>query len=159
MRVLLGLVLLAACGGSPKTPVAPVGDCPQNVSTAVSKEHPDATQQACKAEQEHGTKTFEVQLVMHDGTTRDVELSPEGEIIGEEEVLTVAALPKAVSDAFVARYPDAHADHVERFTPRGRAPTFEITFGADTAMFTEDGVFIEQKAAGSDDHGTVGDKD
>jgi hypothetical protein len=150
MRIHLGAVLVAACGGSPKAPAAPVGACPPNVSAAVTREHPDATQKACEAERKNGSGIFEVTLEMRDGSIQEMELSPDGEILVVEEVIAVTALPKSVADAFAQRYPDARPERVERITPRGRPPTFEIAFGENAATFGDDGAFIDEKRDAAD---------
>ena len=150
MRSLTAVLFLAACGGTSKAPVAPVGACPAKVSAAVTKEHPDATQKACESEHENGADIYEVTVVMRDGSTRELELTPDGAILAVEEAVSPTALPKAVADAFTARYPDAKPERVERVTPRGKAPTYEIAFGDHEATFSDTGAFIEEEHADGD---------
>jgi hypothetical protein len=122
------------------------------VAAAVTKAHPDATQKACKGEHEDGKDIFEVKLDMKDGTKAELELSADGTILAMEEVVPTSALPKAVADAFAAKYPGATAEKVERITPTGKPVMFEIGFAGKEASFSETGAFIEEE------HGD-GDKD
>lgn len=153
-RFLLASVLLAACGGSPKTPAtaAAGGGCPPAVTAAVTKAHPDATVTNCKGEHEDGKDIFEAKLTMKDGTKAELELSPDGGILAMEEVVPATAMPKAVADAFAAKYPGATAERVERITPTGKQVMFEIAFAGKEASFSDTGAFIEEE------HGD-GDKD
>jgi hypothetical protein len=111
-------------------------------------------QKACKAEHENGGDIYEATIVMLDGSTRDVELSPDGAILAVEEVIPVTALPAAVADAFTARYPEAQPERVERVTPRGRPPTYEIAWGDHEATFSEAGAFIDDEHKGDDTNET-----
>lgn len=156
-RFLLGALLLAACGGSPKTPAtAASGGCPPAVTAAVTKAHPDATQTGCESEHEDGKDIFEVKIAMTDGTKAELEVSPDGSILAMEEVVPTSALPKAVADAFAAKYPGATAERVERITPTGKAVMFEIKFSGKEAAFSDSGAFIEEE---HDEADKDGDKD
>ncbi|MEO7096600.1 MAG: PepSY-like domain-containing protein [Polyangiales bacterium] len=160
-RMLLGALFLAACGGSPKAPAtaASGGSCPPAVTAAVTKAYPDATQKACEGEHEDGMDIFEVKLVMKDGSSAEVELSADGSILAMEEVVPASALPKAVADAFAAKYPGATAERVERITPTGKSVMFEIAFAGKEASFSDTGAFIEEEHADGDKDGDKNDKD
>jgi hypothetical protein len=155
MRTLLGAVLLAACGGSPRPPatVASAGGCPPSIGAAVAKAYPDATQKACEAEHEDGKDIYEAKIVKADGSTAELELAMDGAILAIEEVVPASALPKAVADAFAAKYPGAQAERVERVTPTGKAPTFEIAFAGNEASFSEAGAFLEEEHGDGDSDG------
>jgi hypothetical protein len=152
MRSILATILLAACGGGAKAPVTPTAGwaCPPSISAAVTREHPDATQKGCKVAHENGTEIYEASIVMRDGSPRELELSLDGAILAVEESVSPTALPRAVAEAFAARYPDAQPQRVERVTPRGRPPIYEIAFGGHEATFSDTGAFIEEEQGGGD---------
>lgn len=159
IRTILAFCFLAACGGKnpkPATTAAAEG-CPQPVPAAVTKAFPDATQGPCESETEDGTTIFEIKIKKSDGTSAEIELSPDGTIIATEEV--VAAMPDGVAKAFAAKYPGATASRIEKITSPGKPATFEVKFGGKEATFSETGDFVEEEKGEADDKDGKEEKD
>ena len=87
-RMILSLVLLAACGGKSSststTGASSIAACPANIPEAVSRAYPGAQQQNCESETESGKQQFEVEIAKADGTRAEIHLAPNGTIIKEE---------------------------------------------------------------------------
>lgn len=144
-KFLLLALFTTACRGPREPAPMTTGGCPEVVIGSVARAYPGSTARRCKAEHEDGKDLFEVALSRVDGTTAEVEVTPSGAIVALEEVVPATALPEAVGRAFAVRYPDARPSRVERITPTGQRPWFEITFGGKEASFSETGEFREEE--------------
>jgi len=124
-------------------------DCPATVKTAIEKAFAKSTIKTCKAEKEHGADQFEVKLTKADGTSAEVDVSPDGKILQVEEKIAVDKVPAAVMKAFAAKYPKAKVDVAEKQTPAQGQASYELGFATDSgrkeATFTEDGKFVEEE--------------
>jgi hypothetical protein len=124
-------------------------DCPAPVKAAIDKAFAKSTIGKCKAEKEHGRDQFEVKLTKADGTTAEVDVTPDGKILQVEEKIAVDKVPAAVMKAFAAKYPKAKVDGAEKQTPAEGKPSYELAFqagsGRKEATFTEDGKFVEEE--------------
>jgi hypothetical protein len=124
-------------------------DCPAPVKSAIEKAFAKSTIKNCKAEKEHGHDQFEVKLTKADGTSAEVDVSPDGKILQVEEKIAVDKVPAVVMKAFAAKYPKAKVDVAEKQTPAQGAVSYELGFATDSgrkeATFTEDGKFVEEE--------------
>jgi hypothetical protein len=142
--LLAGAPLLA----DPAKPApAPAIACPAAVTGAITRAFPKSSISTCKAEHEHGTDQFEVNVVKADGTKAEVDVSPDGKILQVEEKIALDKVPAAVTKAFAAKYPKAKLAAAEKQTPAQGAPSYELAFTTDAgrkeATFTADGTFVE----------------
>ena len=123
--------------------------CPAAVKTAIDKAFAKSTITKCKAEKENGHDQFEVKLTKADGTSAEVDVSPDGKILQVEEKIALDKVPAAVMKAFAAKYPKAKADVAEKQTPAKGEVTYELGFATDSgrkeATFSEAGKFIEEE--------------
>jgi hypothetical protein len=102
-----------------------VKDVPKIVLESVSRQHPEAKTLGYARERDHGEVRYEVSI--QEGERRiDVELSPEGEIVCEEESIRQSDLPRPVLAA-LARYRGWKILSIERVTRTGAAPVFEVS--------------------------------
>lgn len=136
----LSLVSVPAFANADKTP------CPAAVTNAAKKAFPDGTVNKCKAEEGN----FEVKLTKKDGSKIEADISAKGELLQTEEVVAVASLPKAVTDAFAKKYPKATATKAEKQVRLAdKTTTFEVAFKTDKgkkeATFKDDGTFVEEE--------------
>ena len=119
--------------------------CPAAVKTAIDKAFAKSTIKTCKPEKDQ----FEVKLTKADGTSAEVDVSPDGKILQVEEKIPVSKVPAAVMKAFAAKYPKAKVDAAEKQTPAKGAVSYELAFATDSgrkeATFTEDGKFVEEE--------------
>lgn len=146
-RVVLGTLLLTACGSPAKAPstAASGGRCPPAVTTAVATAYPGQAQDACKAEHEKGKDIFEVAVTNGDGGKIEIDVSPDGTILQTEEVISTVALPAAVAKAFAAKYPGDQATRVEKIGIPNKPAMYELTFGDKEATFSDAGEFVEEE--------------
>ena len=150
--IALGFPLLA---GSPlladptKSAPAPAAACPAAVTGAITRAFPKSLIAKCKAEHEHGTEQFSVNVVKADGTKAEVDVSPEGKFLQVEEKIALEKVPGAVTKAFAAKYPRAKVTGAEKQTPTQGSPRYELAFTTDAgrkeATFSEDGKFVEEE--------------
>lgn len=131
------------------TTLVAAGDCPVAVSTAARKAHPGATVQACKQEHENGTTQYEVKLDGKGGERIELDVSPEGNILLTEEVVSLATVPPAVVSALQSKYAGAAPKRAEKQTAADGKVTYELAFSAGgkkkEATFTADGTFVEEE--------------
>jgi hypothetical protein len=125
MRILSVLVVVGGLGLAREQAIKK-SEVPAPVVDTVARKYPHARQVGFSREVEQSKITFEVQVV--DGTRHiDIEVSPEGRILAEEETIPRDDLPVPVRNA-LARYRDWTVQRVERIvTNENEAnPSFEL---------------------------------
>ncbi len=138
--LMAGVVLMAATVGADEKKVQEA-EVPKPVLEAVAHKYPRARRVGYEKEIEKGRTTFEVKVV--DGSRRiDVDLSIDGKILAEEEVITMGDTPDAVRRALATseKYGKWTVRRVERVVKDEKtdAPEFEIGLfsGAQRAEVT-----------------------
>lgn len=152
LTMLGGLTAWAASDADENVPEAEV---PRPVLQAVSKRYPVATARSFHKEQKSGRPQYEVEVTLDEnGGTRKftLEVSPVGEILSEEALITFDELPSAVKDAVrTSRYGKNAVERVERET-KNRKTTYEIvvavTRGTRELVYDTDGTLLLDKAEG-----------
>ncbi len=134
---------------SAKSAPEPLAACPAVVTGAITRAFPKSSIAKCKAEHEHGTDQFSVDVVKADGTKAEVDVSPDGKVLQVEEQLAIEKVPATVTKAFAAKYPNAKITAAEKQTPAHGGPRYELAFTTDAgrkeATFSEGGKFIEEE--------------
>jgi uncharacterized membrane protein YkoI len=103
----------------------PLSEVPEKVMTAVKDKFPGAEITGAEKETEEGKVIYEINL-KHKGQKIDAEFTPEGEFLEMEAVIDVKDLPKAVTEAIKARYPDGEFKRAERVTKKDESITYEV---------------------------------
>ncbi len=140
LRILLSASLAALPGlaGADTT-------CPAAVTDAAKKAFPAATITKCIAE----NSSFVVKMQNKDKSIVELDISANGEIEQIEQVVPIASLPVAVTNAFAAKYAKATILKAEKQTQADKSVRFEVAFKADKgvkeATFKEDGTFVEEE--------------
>ncbi len=128
MRALFVSVLCVASVSAASEVEVTEKQVPKAVLAAVAKKYPAAKPTGFSKELEAGKTTYEVRLA--EGTRKlDIDVSPSGELMAEEETIALEAAPEAVRKAFAAsKYAGWEVKHVERAVQVGNedAPTFEV---------------------------------
>src|SRR5437764_11588859 len=106
-------------------------DVPKAAIDAVKKKYPKATlKEFAKESDKDGRVTYEV--VIEDGKRKiDIDLSPEGKILAEEETISEEALPEAVKKAIKAsKYAKATLKKAEKIVKEEKEETaaYECVF-------------------------------
>ena len=144
--LLAGSPLLADPAKPAPTPAVA---CPAAVTGAITRAFPKSSIARCKAEHEHGTDQFSVNVVKADGTRAEVDVSPDGKVLQVEEKIAIDKLPAVVTKAFATKYPKAKVTAAEKQMPAQGSPSYELAFTTDAgrkeATFSEDGRFIEEE--------------
>jgi hypothetical protein len=125
MRPLILLILAGSALGREET--IRKSSVPKEVLAAVARKYPRAKQVGFSREVEQSKVTFEVEIL--DGMRHiDIDLSPGGKILAEEETITRAALPVAVQETLIVRFHDWAVEHVERIIKGENEanPSFEL---------------------------------
>lgn len=123
---------------------------------AVTKKYPTAKKVGFDKEVEHGNLTYEIKLV--DGARHiDVDVSPNGRITAEEEVVAEKDVPKLARDALsMSKYGSWKVKRVERVVKNEKAdaPLFEFVVGRDKdradVLISNDGKIVSVEAAEPD---------
>jgi len=90
----------------------PLDKLPGVIKEAVQKRFPDAKLVGAEKETEDGKTVFDVSI--KNGEQKySVDVTPEGKIVGYEKAIDAKDMPKAVSHAFNAKYPNATVKAVE----------------------------------------------
>jgi len=125
----------------------PLDKLPAKIKEAVKAKFPDAEQVSAEKEKEDGKILFEVN-VKNKGKVVEITLTEDGKIVELETEITVADLPKAVTEAFEKKYPKATVTKVEEVIA-GEKTKYEllITFGEKKleVSFDPKGAFIEEE--------------
>jgi uncharacterized membrane protein YkoI len=90
----------------------PLDKLPKAVVKALKDRFPDAELKSAEKEMEDGKTVYDVDLKYKD-ETYEVDVTPEGEIIGFDKVISAEKLPKAVSKTLEDKYPKATIKGVE----------------------------------------------
>jgi hypothetical protein len=101
-------------------------EVPGAVVSAVLSKYPKGTLTRFTKEQEHGSTVYEVNVEI--GTERrEVEVSPDGKLLGEERTLAFEETPAAVQHAFAhSRYAKGKVVRAEE--SRRYVPTEKVTY-------------------------------
>ncbi len=126
-------------------------DVPKAVIGTLKKKYPTASLREFSRDSEAGKVTYEVEV--EDGKRRiDVELSPEGKILIEEEKVSLDAVPERVKKALAAsKYAKATAKKVEKVTTEEKADTesyeFHLVDGEKRfeVVFDRDGKIVKEE--------------
>jgi hypothetical protein len=152
LAALIAPALAAAdAAKTPKTTKATktAATCPAPVSDAVQKAYPSSKVTACKQETEHGKVQYEVKLETKEAKKLELDITPEGSVIQTEESVAVAAVPKAVTSAFDAKYPKMKPTQAAKQTKADGTIAYELAWkdakGRHEATFKEDGSFLEEE--------------
>lgn len=126
-------------------------ECPAPVKAAVDKAYPGSTVKTCKQENEKGTVQYEVKLTTKDGKALEADVAPDGAILQTEEKIAVGDLPKAVLDAFRAKYGDSKVAKAERIVKAAGTTEYELAFTAGgtkkQVTISQDGKVLEEESA------------
>jgi hypothetical protein len=98
---------------------------PQGVVDAVKARFPKAKLVEAAKEVEGGKTVFEVSI-KNGKRSIDVTVSAEGKILSIEREIAVQKLPKAVKDAFDAKYPNATVKLVEEISKPDTVAAYEL---------------------------------
>jgi hypothetical protein len=109
--VVVALFVLAAAVRADEEKV-PLDKLPKAVVEAVKKRFPKGEMKSASKEKEDGKTMYEVS-VKEGGKNIDVSLTEAGEITTIEKEIAFKDLPKAVADAYEAKYPKATYKTVE----------------------------------------------
>jgi hypothetical protein len=101
-------------------------DVPAAVLAAFAKAYPKATAKGFSREVAEGKTYYEIES-LEGKIARDVTFSPDGTLVEVEEAMDFAALPRAVQDAFRAKYPNTRVELAEKKTKGGQV-AYEIHF-------------------------------
>jgi hypothetical protein len=156
MRIFSVLVVVGGLGLAHEQAIKK-SEVPAPVLDAVARKYPHARLSGFSREAEQSKVTFEVQVV--EGTRHiDIDVSPEGKILAEEETIPRADLPAAVRKALAesARYRGWTVQRVERVvTDENEAePSFELQMAhgrqKSEIVFDKDGRLThEERKSGS----------
>jgi len=119
---------LAAGSLRAKETKIPRDQVPSLVLLTLAQRQPDAEVKGFAREEEKGKTVYEVEL-MAGGRRTDLIVSPEGEVLVEEQSIPAAELPAAVRQGLAASaYGKAEVLEVEKVTHSDRpsAPTYEL---------------------------------
>ena len=131
---MVGFVGLRAEDGEEKVPLDKL---PKAVRAAVTKRFPKATIVSAAKELEDKKEVYEVTIKEGEVNT-DVTLTPEGVLLGFESSVAVKDLPKVITDAVAAKYPQGKITLAETVTKvKDGKETMEyyeviVTSGTDT---------------------------
>ena len=134
-------------------------DVPAPVLAAVAKKYPTAKKTGFSKEVENKKTTFEINLT--DGAKKiEVELTPDGKIVAEEQEIALEAVPAGVRKALAesAKYGKWTVKKAERVVNNENeaAPNFEllVVSGAKKAevVFDKDGKLVKEEAKGAKDN-------
>jgi biopolymer transport protein ExbD len=147
MRRLM-IALLVLCFGAGLA-LASSDACPQPVKAAISKAYPNSTVQSCKKEVEKGTTLYEVKVTTKQASKVEVDVTPDGKILQTEEKVGLETLPKAVMEAFAAKYKDAKPTGAEKQIKADGSIQYELAFGVGKqrkeVTYSEGGKFLEEE--------------
>lgn len=128
-------------------------DVPKAVLDAVKAKFPKAELTEAAKETEDGKTTYEVAL-KNDGHKVEVGLTAEGTIQEIETEVAVKDLPKAVSAAVTAKYPDStfkKAESITRFEAGKESKNYEVVVATKTKKSVEVTVSPEGKVVKTED--------
>ncbi len=148
LLVLMCLALVALTAAiSAEEQTLQKADVPAVVIAAFEKAYPNATVKGYSMEQHHGKASYEIDSI--DGVTRrDVEYSPQGEVLEIEEELKPSDLPSKVSQAITAKYAGCNIVSAEKKIKGGKT-VYEVKMIQDKAKIevrvNPEGEFIAPK--------------
>jgi hypothetical protein len=153
-------VLLAAGWARAEETKIKEADVPKAVLDGVAKKYPTAKRVGFEREVEHGKTVYEIQLV-NDGHKIDVDVSPDGRIVEEEEEIAFDSAPDPVRKAFSAspkfgKWTVKRAEKVVK-ADKPDAPEYELLVSngksAAEIVFAADGkqLKVEEKKKGDVD--------
>ena len=120
---------------------------PAKVKEAVKAKFPDA-ELVSAAKEKDGDKTIYEVTIKNKKKNIDVTVSEDGKIVSVEVEIDYKALPKAVAEAFAAKYSKAKVTKCEEITKDGKV-TFEVIFSAGgkdfEAVFEPTGKFVSEE--------------
>lgn len=135
----LALALLTRATRADEEKVA-IDKLPKAVVKAIKARWADAELVGAEKEKEEGKVVYDVSVKVN-GQKMDVDVSPEGEVLGYEKPIELTALPKAVADTVKGKYPEG--------TPKKAEEVYKINDGKETfdgyevAVQTKDGKLHE----------------
>jgi uncharacterized membrane protein YkoI len=119
------LALTAACVRADEEEKVPLDKLPRAVVDAVGAKFPKAKLVGAAKEKEDGKTVYEVAIKDGDSNI-EVTVTPEGKITTVEKEITLKDLPRAVSDAFEAKYPKAAVKKVEEISKDDKVTAYEL---------------------------------
>lgn len=131
-------------------------DMPAPVLAAVAKKYPAAKKVGFAKEVEQQQTTFEVSIT--DGAKKiDIDLSPDGKILAEEQLIPVQEVPASVRKALAEspRYRAWRVQRAERIITRENdaAPSYELVVARGQkkaeVVFDQDGKLVKQETRGA----------
>ncbi|HVY61379.1 MAG TPA: PepSY-like domain-containing protein [Planctomycetota bacterium] len=142
-------------------------DVPRPAIEAVHKKYPQAKLTGFSKEEEDGKTTYEVKI--EDGARRiDIDLSAEGKILAEEELIGADALPKEVKKGLAgSKYAKWTLERAEKIVKEEKAddPSYELLLTDDEhvaeVVFDKGGKIVneeEKKARKKPEPGEKGEK-
>jgi hypothetical protein len=159
MHILLASLLLSGIAVADEKKVAESA-VPKVVRDGLAKKYATEKRLGWSKEVEDGKTTYEAQIVNAAGHRVDVDVSPEGKILAEEETLDNAAAPDAVKKALSAspKYGTWTVKKTEKVTHADKpdAPEYELVVSNGKAaaelVFAADGKLLrtEEKKRGED---------
>jgi len=153
MRTLvIALSCLVAVGAVAEEKKIPESEVPRAVLDGVTKKYPEAKKIGFEREIEKGKTVFEVQL-MNGGHKVDVDVSPEGNILEEEEEIAFDSAPEPVRKALSssAKYAKWTVKRTERVVTGGNtsAPRYELVVASGKEktelVFSADGKLLRSE--------------
>ena len=90
---------------------------PQAVMDAFKRQYPNATIKSVSSEKEGGKTVYEIES-MDGSQRRDLMYDANGTVLSSEELIPNVQVPKAVTDALAAKYPNAPIVSAEKLTDK-----------------------------------------
>ncbi len=122
--LLMAVVLVFALAASAQEKKIKKSDLPAAVQKTADEQSKVATVKGYNSEVEDGKTIYEVELTVN-GHSRDVSISPAGEVVELEEEVTLDSLPVEVRDGLQKKAGAGKITKVESLTKKGKLVAYE----------------------------------
>lgn len=122
--LLMALLLLFIVGASAQEKKIKKSDLPAAVQKTADEQSKGATVKGYNSEVEDGKTIYEVELAVN-RHSRDVTISPQGEVVEVEEEVTLDSLPAEVRDGLQKKAGAGKITKVESLTKQGKLVAYE----------------------------------
>ncbi len=122
--LLMAVVLVFALAASAQEKKIKKSDLPAAVQKTADEQSKGATVKGYNSEVEDGKTIYEVELTVN-GHSRDVSISPAGEVVELEEEVTLDSLPVEVRDGLQKKAGAGKITKVESLTKKGKLVAYE----------------------------------
>ncbi len=122
--LLMALALLFVVAASAQEKKIKKSDLPAAVQKTADEQSKGATVKGYNSEVEDGKTIYEVELTVN-GHSRDVSISPAGEVVEVEEEVALESLPVEVRDGLQKKAGAGKITKVESLTKKGKLVAYE----------------------------------